>query len=84
MQKPDVTVQKAEYPAYEQQSSFKEMKKPFDKTFANVASTSIHPHSENKPVQKQYHMDSSESNQARDVLMYGSDFKSSLPQHPQN
>ena len=59
------------------------MKKPFDKTFSNVQPTSIHPHSENKPAQKHYHFDSTEANQARDVRMYGSDFKSSLPQHPQ-
>ena len=58
------------------------MKKPFDKTFSHVAPTSIHPHSEVKPVQKQYHLDGTGSNDARDVLMYGSDFKSSLPQHP--
>ena len=58
------------------------MRKPFDKTFQNVAATSIHPYSQIKAVQKQYHMDGSGSSNERDVLMYGSDFKSSLPQHP--
>ena len=58
------------------------MRKPFDKTFQNVAATSIHPYSQIKAVQKQYHMDGSGSSNERDVLMYRSDFKSSLPQHP--
>ena len=75
---------KAEYPHYEQQSAMREMRKPFDKNSASITGTSIHPHSENKPVQKQYLMNGSDVHVVRDVLMYGSDFKSSLPQHPQN
>lgn len=47
---------KSEYPHFEQQSSLQEMKKPFDKNSAKVNGTSIHPHSEVKPVQKHYHM----------------------------
>jgi hypothetical protein len=60
------------------------MKKPFDKTMSNVAATSIHPYSQVKAIQKQYHLDGSGSYNDRDVLMYGSDFKSTLPQHPSN
>lgn len=77
---------RAEYPDQEQQSSYKEMTRPFDKNSGNVQGTSRHPNSEVKPVQMNYHImnlkNSEESRQARDVLMYGSDFKSSLPQHP--
>ncbi|MCB0369510.1 MAG: hypothetical protein KDD45_08685 [Bdellovibrionales bacterium] len=75
---------KAEYPNNEQQSSYQEMKKPYDKNSGSVTGTSIHPHSVVKPIQKLYHLDGSEADNARDVLMYGSDFKSSLPQHPNN
>jgi hypothetical protein len=51
---------------------------------SNVAATSIHPYSQVKAIQKQYHLDGSGSYNDRDVLMYGSDFKSTLPQHPSN
>ena len=79
---------KSEYPHGEQQSSTVEMKRPFDKSSNNVKGTNIHPHSELKNVQKSYHYvndkNAEELNAARDVLMYGSDFRSSLPQHPTN
>jgi len=62
------------------------MKRPFDKTSSNVNATSVHPHSENKPVQANYHLlnrnNASELSNFRDVKMYGSDFKSTLIQHP--
>ena len=59
MQKPDVTVMRAEYPNAEQQTSTQQMKRPFDKTSANVEGTSLHPHSQNKPNQRMYRMDGS-------------------------
>ena len=58
------------------------MRKPFDKNSNSVMGTSLHPHSEIKPVQEQYHLNGSDVHVVRDVKMYGSDFKSSLPQHP--
>lgn len=77
---------RAEYPHYEQQSSYNEMKKPFDKNSSNINPTSIHPSSEVKPTQTNYHIiskkNAEEVKAERDVLMYGSDFKSTLPQHP--
>lgn len=78
---------RAEYPHNEQQSSLHEMRKPFDKNSSSVAGTSIHPHSEVKPNQTHYHIvnrnNGEEVQNQRNVLMYGSDFKSTLPQHPQ-
>ena len=78
---------RAEYPHYEQQSSYNEMKRPYDKNSHTINPTSIHPHSEVKPTQTSYHIvdpnNSEEVKAQRDVLMYGSDFKSTLPQHPQ-
>jgi hypothetical protein len=82
-QQPGVSITKAEYPHSEQQTSYQEMRKPFDKQSATVAGTSIHPHSQIKPVQRQYRMDGSSGQEQRDIRMYGSDFKSTLPQHPQ-
>ena len=62
------------------------MSKPFDRTFTNVNGTSIHPHSEVKPVQTNYHIlnknNSEEVQNERSVLNYASDFKSTLIQHP--
>jgi len=62
------------------------MSKPFDKNVSNVNSTSLHPHSQVKPVQTNYHMlnknNPQEVQSERPVLMYGSDFKSTLVQHP--
>ena len=64
------------------------MKRPFDKTSSHVYSTSVHPYSENKPVQVNYHIINKSNTSEllnlnqRDVKMYTSDFKSTLPQHP--
>lgn len=58
------------------------MHKPFDKNFSQVAKTSIHPNSQVKSVHKKYHLEGSDPHSERPVNMYGSDFKSSLPQHP--
>ena len=88
MQNEKQTVMRAEYPHGEQQSSVAEMRRPFDKSSTNVKGTNIHPHSELKNIQKSYHYvhdkNAEELNIARDVLMYASDFKSDLPQHPTN
>ena len=73
---------RAEYPHFEQQSSLAEMRRPFDRNSGSVNSTSIHPNSQVKPQQKPYHMLNEESRDERRVQMYGSDFKSTLPQHP--
>jgi hypothetical protein len=62
------------------------MKKPYDKNSASINPTSIHPHSEVKPIQVPYHIvnkqNAEEVKVQRDVVMYGSDFKSTLQQHP--
>ena len=62
------------------------MRRPFDKSSNNVKGTNVHPHSELKNIQKNYHYindkNAEELQKAREVLMYGSDFKSDLPQHP--
>lgn len=62
------------------------MIRPFDKGSDQVKGTTIHPHSEIKNTQKNYHYlndkNAEELNGPRDVLMYGSDFRSTLPQHP--
>ena len=64
------------------------MRRPFDKSSSNVKGTNIHPHSELKNIQKSYHYvndkNAEELNVPRQVQMYGSDFKSDLPQHPHN
>lgn len=77
---------RAEYPHGEQQSSVAEMSRPFDKVSSGITSTSIHPHSELKNVQKSYHYlnnkNAEELSVPRTVQMYGSDFRSTLPQHP--
>lgn len=79
---------KAEYPHGEQQSMVAEMRRPFDKNSSNTKGTNVHPHSELKCVQKSYHYlndkNAEELNVNRDVVMYGSDFRSDLPQHPRN
>jgi hypothetical protein len=46
---------KAEFPHYEQQSSYYNMKRPFDKNSGSVNPTSVHPSSEVKPNQAQYY-----------------------------
>lgn len=62
------------------------MRKPYDKNSSSVYGTSIHPHSEVKPKHVAYHIvdpkNSEEIRAQRETLMYGSDFKSTLPQHP--
>lgn len=62
------------------------MSRPFDKNTESVKGTSIHPHSELKNVQKSYHYlnnkNVEELSVPRECTMYGSDFKSTLPQHP--
>lgn len=62
------------------------MTRPFDKNSDQVKCTSIHPHSELKNAQKSYHYindrNVEELTNHRDCLMYGSDFRSTLPQHP--
>jgi hypothetical protein len=77
---------KAEYPHGEQQSSTHQMNRPFDKQSDPVHSTSIHPHSEIKNTQRNYHYvnerNAEELKAPREVAMYGSDFHSTLPQHP--
>lgn len=77
---------KAEYPNGEQKSALQETKRPFDKSYNNIAPTSIHPHSENRANQKNYHVINQNSkNQLvnnRSVLMNQTSFKSTLPQHP--
>jgi methylmalonyl-CoA mutase N-terminal domain/subunit len=77
---------RAEYPHSEQQSSNAEMRKPYDKNSNSVTGTSTHPHSQVKPNHVPYRVvdpkNSEEIRGQREVLMYGSDFKSTLPQHP--
>jgi hypothetical protein len=77
---------KAEYPYGEQESSVAAMSRPFDKTSNSIKGTNIHPHSELKNLQKNYHyLDSKnaeELNVPRDVVMYRTDFRSTLPAHP--
>lgn len=77
---------RSDYPHFEGQSSLKEMSRPVDKNSSGILSTSLHPHSQIKPVQTHYHMlnkqNMQEAQNERPVLMYGSDFKSTLLQHP--
>lgn len=47
---------RAEFPHNEPQSSYAEMRKPFDKNSASVGGSSTHPHSEVKPNQAPYHI----------------------------
>lgn len=64
------------------------MARPLDKINNGINSTSTHPHSELKNVQKSYHYlnnkNAEELSLPREVQMYGSDFRSTLPQHPNN
>ena len=77
---------KEEFPNGEQQHATKPMNRPFDKTFEGVNQTTTHPHSELKLNQKKYYLLDekavSELNKERQVHNYGSDFKSTLIQHP--
>jgi hypothetical protein len=77
---------RAEFPNNEPQSSNVDMRRPFDKNSAGITGTSTHPHSEIKPNHVPFRIvdpkNTEELKAARDVLMYGSDFKSTLPQHP--
>ena len=63
------------------------MSRPFNKVSDSVGKTDIHPNSEIRTRQKSYHYmnhnNINEQGKGRDVLMYGSDFKSTLPQQPQ-
>ena len=62
------------------------MRRPVDKNSTSIKGTNIHPNSELKGIQKSYHYvnnrNAEELTEPRDVLMYGSDFRSTLPQHP--
>ena len=63
------------------------MTRPFNKASDSIQKTDIHPHSENRTRQKSYHYmnhnNINEQDKPRQVNMYGSDFKSTLPQQPQ-
>jgi hypothetical protein len=62
------------------------MSRPLDKSSSNIHSTIVHPHSESKNYQKSYHYldnkNAEELQVPRDVVMYQTDFRSTLPTHP--